>query len=405
MKLILIGTIAIFLFIGLFLAKERTLPIDKPVGVSIEDTTAINSILKNTNIINSNLKLGISYPPVSDKKQRTFTINHLQKLQTNQIRFSEHWIYREPQKGSFKWESMDERIEWVRNNNLSLLLTIESNGPDWACDSSKQNEKSCVYTNTEDFSNYVGALLQRYPNQISKIQFGNEWMSNFHYIGSAEEFVRFNNILFKQVKKYSPQTKVVLGGFTTSSLRALAGCDKNISFFYIDDVLWCNQDLFLCEGTFIDIPNTCTSTGGVAVFGRISSVLEKARYDIVDLHFYDDVENWGKYYQTIKSKTNKPIIVTEFGGPYISECNESKSDCTLGKIEKEKNYSDEYHAQRVAQYINVLSTLDIDEAYYFKLVESESVNPTHIKSGLIDNQLNEKIGYFVFKALNKILKQ
>ena len=320
----------------------------------------------------NHVALGISFPPVSDEAQRNFTKPLLDELKVKHIRFSEEWMFREPSEGTFHWETLDARINWAFDNGYRILLTIQSNGPAWAC-GSLQNSNSCVYSNTAQFKNYIEQLLQRYAGKISKIQFGNEWQAAFWYIGSAQEFTEANNIVFNAVQAYSPITKVVLGGFTAISLRFLAGCNGNIDSFYDD------------EGVFYDtsfFSDNCTGQEFKAISDKIAYILDNAQYDELDIHLYDDVENWDEYYANFRSMTLKPIIVSEFGGPNMNY----------------ETYSDAYQSERLYAYIKKLDSLEIAEAYYFKLVEGTD-NPSHEKSGLIrESDLSKKESFAIFKS-------
>lgn len=61
-------------------------------------------------------------------------------------------------------------------------------------------------------------------------------------------------------------------------------------------------------------------------------------------------------------------------------------------------YSDAYHENRLYQYIKKLDSLQIKEAYYFKLIEGSS-NASHSKSELIDGTTaTEKPAYSLFKS-------
>ncbi|WP_299130155.1 glycosyl hydrolase [uncultured Winogradskyella sp.] len=321
-----------------------------------------------------NFNLGISFPPVADEEQRSFAAPLLNELNVNIIRIGEKWSFREPSEGNFNWASLDQRINWAENNGLNVLLTIQSNGPDWAC-SGQQNTNSCVFQDNEKFKNYIEALLQRYPNKISKIQFGNEWQSTFWYIGSAENFVTANNIVYNAIQQFSPETEFVLGGFTTISLRFLVGCNGLVDEFYDDE-----GNLY--DRTFLD--NNCNTAEIQDVVTRIEYVLQNANYDMVDMHLYDDAENWIKYFENFQTMVQKPIIITEFGGPNVN-------------IEP---ISEDYQSERLEVYIKTIDSLDVEEAYFFKLVEGSN-NPAHAESGLINNpELTKKINYSVFKRLN-----
>ncbi len=318
------------------------------------------------------LKLGISFPPVANQEQRGFTAPLLSELNVGFIRIAEEWALREPTQGNFNWAPLDDRINWAFDNKLKVLLTIQSNGPDWAC-AALQNDNSCVYNNTAEFKNYVELLLQRYVGKIDKIQFGNEWQSDFWYIGTEQEFTEANNILFQVVQSYSPNTKMVLGGFTAISLRFLAGCNGKIASFYDDEGVFYDQ-------AFLDA--NCGGQEFQSTSNRIQYVMNNALYDEVDIHLYDDVENWDEYYLNFKEITTKPIIVSEFGGPNMNY----------------ETYSDTFQANRLYEYIKKLDSLQIKEAYYFKLVEG-TANPAHAKSGLIrGSDLEKKESFNIFKS-------
>ena len=179
----------------------------------------------------TNLSIGISFPPVSDDTQRNFAKTHLDFLNITKIRFDESWELREPTQGVFNWQPLDDRISWANDNGYEIMLTIQSNGPAWAC-SSVQNGQSCVFNDNSFFQIYIDSLLKRYPNEIDKIQFGNEWQSDYWYAGNANDFIQANNIVYNAVQNYSPLTQVVLGGFSTIALRFLAGCNGYVSSFY-----------------------------------------------------------------------------------------------------------------------------------------------------------------------------
>ena len=322
-----------------------------------------------------NLQLGLSFPPVAVDSQRTFTQTHLNTLGMDRIRFGENWALREPTQGNFNWTGLDERIAWADANNIEIILSIQSEGPAWAC-SAVQNSKSCVYNDNNEFKTYIDSVLLRYPNQIDKIQFGNEWVETFWYAGNAQDFIDANNVVYNSVQTLSPSTQVVLGGFTTMSLRISAGCNGAVQSVKDDLGTVLDQTWFTAN---------CNTAPFLAVKARVDSVLNYALYDLIDLHLYDDVEQWDEYFYDFTDTITTPIIVTEFGGPNINYEPSTQS----------------YQADRVYQYIKKLDSLQITEAYFFKLIEGGGANPTHITSGLVDStNLAEKECYWVFNAFS-----
>ena len=317
---------------------------------------------------------GIPFPPVSTAEQRAFTAPVLQELGMKHIRFAEEWAFREPQQGQFNWSPLDKRLAWAEAEELQVLLTVQANAPDWAC-TGAQNEKSCVF-DTAAFSVYINALLQRYANRLHKIQFGNEWQTSFWYAGTAADFIAANNILYEAVAAHSPATKVVLGGFTTISARFLTACataDFPFSFYNDEGDLFDKQNL----------PQLCQTAEFAAANERIEQVMQQAQYDELDLHLYDDAEQWPLYVQHMRSLSSKPIIVTEFGGPNINF----------------EPATEAYQAERTQVYLATLADLPIEEAYYFRLVEG-SENPAHATTGLFDTDLEKKENLEVLKGFS-----
>lgn len=321
------------------------------------------------------LELGLSFPPMANQQQRSFTGKQLEALDVRRIRFAIDWRNREPEQGQYYWKPFDERMAWIAENDLSVVLTVQSVGPEWACDPELTNEKSCVYSDLEAFEAFVRTLLERYPGQIDQIQFGNEWISGFWFVGDIDAFITANNILYDVTKKVSPETEVVLGGFATGTLHALAFCEGELDYIYLGDGTY-SSDRSLCEIDEVQ-----------RGYDRLNGVVENAKFDLVDLHFYDNAEDWPVEYEVIQAyfPDDMKYIVTEFGGAHLGQ----------------EHYSDPYQAERLMLYIETLDAMGIEEAYYFKLVEGGSANQYHMKSGLFTNLYlfkRKKPSFAVFQA-------
>ena len=336
-------------------------------GSSTNSSVALN-LTPTGKAFGDTSEIGLSFPPVTQYPEMEFTLPHLERLNVNKVKYSENWKFREPLQGSFSWGPLDKRLAYISDNNLSLMLTILTDGPDWAC-SDVANTNNCVFESEDNFRTYISTLLQRYANQISQIQFGSEWDNIDIYPGTSEDYVRFFNIFHDEVKKHSPDTEVVLGGISKLyPIGVLANMGASLTFDQL---------------AIIDLVAVNEYVSGLAsrkdtVIPRVEYVLENATYDAVDLYMYDDFENWGKYTYALQQKTTRPIIVSEFGGPHP----EFESD------------TDAYQAEMLFQYLETIKSLPIKDAYYFKLVDNYS--SFHEKSGLINIMLEEKPSYEVF---------
>ncbi len=113
---------------------------------------------------------------------------------------------------------------------------------------------------------------------------------------------------------------------------------------------------------------------------EVLNILKNAKYDEVDLHFYDDPEYWGLYLSVMKTviPPSKKTIISEFGGPnkYIS------------------------NSYKLEDAISAVNNLKVEEAYFFKLVGLGD-GTAHERSGLISYPaLKIKGDYFLIKDHN-----
>jgi hypothetical protein len=316
--------------------------------------------------------VGLSFPPISTASGLAFTIKQMDALNMTLVRIGSNWAHREPEPGAYYWDPLDERINALHESGASILFTIPASGPDWACGEVSANE-TCVFQDEAAFRAYVTALMTRYRGKIDKVQFGNEWDNLTWYPGTAEEFVRDTNIVYDIVQQVSPETPVVLGGLTAAYPVYVSVCRNGMSLNF--------DALDLKDDTDLNARIERTICARDELEARVEYVIENARYDVVDLHLYDTSEYWPLLVDTVRQLTDKPLIVSEFGGPSSA-------------FEK---YSQAYHARRLEHYLLTLQSLPIEEAYYFNLVD----NPTtyHSRSGLFTVTRRKKDAFNVMQRM------
>ena len=332
-----------------------------------------------------NITLGLSFPPFNYGLEE-FTAMNMEAMEISILRLAEDWAFREPSPGDYKWSSMQDRLEFCREHGYKLFLTFQSNGPDWAIDES--NPRSATFKNVSQFESFLDAWFTHfadYSDVIHKLQFGNEWVSDYWFIGSAEQFTTYANSFYSIAKSYWPETPIVLGGFATGSLRAFAAL-YNLTDTYLDD----NGN----EYTGAELDTLRTSSEAITAIYRTEYVLSNTSFDMLDLHLYADYEHFGLYVDTINYLTTKlglgefPLVSTEFGGPNIF-------------METFWNgLSWAYQAQHLQACIQALDRLNISEAYYFKLVASSSSSEQHRRSGVYNEVFILKPSYYALQAAN-----
>ncbi len=337
-------------------------------------------ILDGTNSVygDTEIAVGMSFPPFANSYQIDFTVTELEQLAIDRIRIAIDWRNREPEQGEFCWDPMDIRMNAAAENNMSVFLTIASVCPDWAQLPSGSDGANMM--DEDALETFIEEVLLRYDN-IDKIQFGNEWESGTEdgtaYIAttSIEKFVIYNNILYDAVQRLSPETEVVLGGLTRTY--------PMVEYFVKNGAYPDFSGITLANGATIEyleerIDKLKTDYDNNGIQQNIEYVFENADYEILDIHLYDDPENWPEYLTVLPD--DKPILVSEFGGPN-SEFEETSAS---------------YQAERMEYYIDAIEQLPVIEAYYFKLVESNA--SYHQDSGLFYSSLRMKPARNVFAA-------
>jgi hypothetical protein len=336
--------------------------------------------------LDGNTEIGISFPELQDERGREITAEHLHELGVKTIRFDAPWHLREPERDTYNWSPMDRRMSFLEELGIRAILTFPADAPDWIREGlpDKQKNPRCVALDEagrEEFAQYVGDFLTRYrsqtPGVIAYVQFGNEWASDYNYVGSGEEFAATQRVFYQTVKSVMPDTPVVLGGFSVGQVGGMALIDGGVDWIWDDD------------GTKLTV-NDFTDDEIRAFEDRIAAVLYDGHYDWIDFHLYDQYADWSAYFTALKRRVpdwfDGKYVVTEFGGPHPVA---------------EKNLGDDCHAERVEAYIRSVDALpEIELALHFRLVQSPDA--LHSESGLMRRrlfQVRTLPAYEVFRAI------
>jgi len=363
----------VLIIIGLsfFLSLSLVFIIGSPIFIEISTSSL------------SDMILGQSFPPLANTVFQFFMVFCMKHLNISHLRFAEDWALREPVQGQYIWTPMKNRLDFMRSHGYSVFLTFQSNGPDWAID--KHNDFSATFKNVTQFETFLHSWFSTfllYKDVIKKVQFGNEWVSNYWFVGSASEFSLYANVFYNISKQYWPDIPVVLGGFSTGSLRALAAL-YNVSSKYQTD------EGIVYEGASLD--SLRSSVEAKDAIYRTETVVSNTSYDYIDLHLYDDCDNFGLYWQMMINLTIRlgkgtfPFVCTEFGGPNMNW------EPFINRI------SGNYHAKHLQRCLQSLGKLNLSEIYYFQIVTSASSSVEHRQSQLFNDLLMMKPSFYVLQ--------
>jgi hypothetical protein len=299
------------------------------------------------------LVIGAAFPPLQQEADVSFTIAACKELGIGWIRYQESWLNREPEKDGFNWEPMDTRIEMLHRAGIKILLTLGGQEwPAWLNSSPGRNDESTLY----QFREYVAALLLRYAGKIERIQFGNEWNWEIddYMAGDEEAFIAYANIVHEEAYRLSEELRptIVLGSL------------NGLSYLAFDQGLVSRIKI---EGRepYQERIAAYSAKPDRALSKRAENILAKARYDMLDIHLYDDYENWPIYLQALRAverevgKPESPVLVSEFGGPYPVSL--------YGFFGGKPRQS--VLARSLVRYVKTLDSMELEEVYFFALAE------------------------------------
>jgi len=126
------------------------------------------------------------------------------------------WAAIEPQKGNYGTDTtaqLDQFVSGAHAKGLNVLLSIVKS-PDWV------GVKGGLPTKTQDFTDFMGFLTQRYKGKVQAYEIWNE--ENYAVeTGGKVNVAAYLPILkagFQSVKKTDPQAVVVFGGLTPTGV-------------------------------------------------------------------------------------------------------------------------------------------------------------------------------------------
>ncbi len=330
------------------------------------------------------LDVGIAFPNVRSESDVSESITAMTDLGTSWARIGFDWSFREPSEDSYSWDALEYRLNAFADAGIKVLLTVETHSwPDWLPDDSEHDDSITLAS----FRQLIADFLTDYGDKVARIQLGNEWNWEIddYLNGSEEAFISYTNILSEEVTNYrtansSSTPTIVLGSF---SARHMLAYDQGL----VTEVTIEGQSVFEDQvAEYAALPTEDRMTA------RVENILSNTNVEMLDIHFYDDNDDWSKHLQAFRTAAqnsgldyNIPVIVSEFGGPWPE------------RLYDELGHPTEFDlASRLPGYMHTLDSLDVEEVYFFKLKEG-STDIQHPDSYLLDSRGNKAFAYGVIK--------
>lgn len=174
--------------------------------------------------------------------QRTWMREVAEKLHMGWFKQQVRWEDVESEKGQYDWSKLDLALPIATEFNMKVLLSIVT-APGWAREAGVDTSKHGPPADTQDFVNFVTAILNRYPDQVHAIEVWNEQNLDREWTSveglSAANYVDLLRQTYTAVKAIDPGIIVVsgalspTGGWTEPDGRVSAIDD----FAYLDQLI------------------------------------------------------------------------------------------------------------------------------------------------------------------------
>ena len=238
------------------------------------------------------------------------------QLRLNWVKLQVRWEFAEPQRGIYDWERLgyDLFFELAAETNTKVLVSVVST-PEWAREPGADLTEHGPPANNQDFANFIGALISRYPQQIHAVEVWNEmnlareWTSPQGL--SAFNYVQMLSSVHDVIRFLDPNIMIISG--------ALSPTGVNDGVIAIDDFLFTDQLIAAGVLNYIDCygaHHNGINIGPNVPYDRVPND-PTAQYRGP----YDNPHHSWSFYSTLNTYANKiaaagstiPLCVTEFG--------------------------------------------------------------------------------------------
>ncbi len=363
------GVVFLLSVVGLFVV----IGLGQPSWVAAKSTELANAVVPAAIIKSSSAVTYQTYLPLIALNNRNSTFgvqlygdlsaasgfSGAVELGIGWVRVPVYWSSIEPVNTTpdqYNWSSLDASVQAAQQNNIQLIMTLESN-PAWAASSS-----SGPVSNTADLQEFIGAAVARYPS-VEYWEIYNEPDSISRFGNHGDTYAALLSSLYPTVKAANPSAQVVLGGLA--------------------------MDWFIDQGGYFDrnflatVLANCTNTC----------------FDVANFHYYPLFRGtWNSYGPDIIGKATflrqtmaaygitRPVFVTETGWP---------SGTNWGSPELAARYVPKVYARSLAA--NLSATM------WFAMLDADASSPGLLDSTTTPGTLSPRPAYQAYQVLSSLL--
>lgn len=160
------------------------------------------------------------------------------QLNLNWIKVQVRWEFVEPQPGVYDWAALgyDVFFEEASKKNLKVLTSVVT-APQWAREAGTTEDTNGPPVDNQQFANFIGNMISRYPGQIHAIEVWNEMNLAREWTSSrglnAADYVSMVTVVSNTVRFIDPNIIIISG--------ALSPTGVNDGVIAIDDFGYTDQ--------------------------------------------------------------------------------------------------------------------------------------------------------------------
>ena len=257
-------------------------------------------------------------PDLNQENQELWMREVRDKLSLGWFKQQVRWEDVEPEKGQFNWAELDLTLPLAADYGLKVMLSVVT-APSWAREQGVNLDQHGPPASSQDYANFVTAMLERYPGMIHAIEVWNEqnldreWTSTGGL--SAANYVELLRTTSQAVKNMDPGIIIIsgalspTGGWTEPDGRVTAIDD----FVYLDQLIAAGMLNYAdCVGAHHNGYNIGPSVPWNNVPADPAASFRGP---------FDNPHHSWSFYSTIQTYANKielagsdqPLCITEFG--------------------------------------------------------------------------------------------
>jgi hypothetical protein len=123
------------------------------------------------------------------------------------------WSLAEPSKGDFRWQGLDELLDYADTLGLKVILRVDS-APDWA----RSGTEGAPPDHMSDLGDFMSALAAHCAGEVAGYVIWNEpnLPTNWGGSPSASQYVQMLQAVYPRIKSADPDAAVITAGMATT---------------------------------------------------------------------------------------------------------------------------------------------------------------------------------------------